>query len=332
MDPAAPRLGFPALGRFLARMLRAAAAFLERPPLTENASDRLAATMELLRRRYPDAPEHWLRFVAERHPAPDIKVPATRPPSSANAAQPSAVAPRFSSVTARAAASIPPVVRASPAPASNGRLPATARSRGSVPATQEAPRVARMPVPRPLFRSAHPSRPTIVAQVPPVPPGRPPSELSLSGRNSTATRVIRWAPETPRARDRPALRTVEAPSLSVIARNRFAQTVPPAEIRREPARALANDSGLSPAMTPASRQVEVAGPRSMASAARSDATLQFMPADNSRLARGARFTAGEPPWPELPDNAAPENTHAKAPAFDSPRTTEETHPWNGLPF
>ena len=325
MDPAALRPGIPALGRLLARMLRAAAALLERRPVSENASDPLAATMEMLRRRYPDAPEHWLRFVAERHPAPDTAEPAARPPPATNTAQPVAVVPRFAVGTARASTRVPPGVRASHASARSGQ-----------PATHKAPPIARMPVPRPLFRSAQSSRPSVAPHVPPVSPSRPPTELNLDDRkrNSPAPRILRWAAETSSARAIPTRQqTVESPSRSVTSRNRFAQPTPSAASRTEPARAPASAPESSPAMAPPSRQVEVPGSRATTSAAGSDATLQFVPADNSKLpSRGTRFSADEPPWPELPYSAAPEASNVKAPAFDSPRTTEETYPWNGLPF
>ncbi len=59
-----------ALGRRLARALHAAAAALEKDERPgPDDPDPLAATLARLRERYPDAPEHWLRFVAERMPA-----------------------------------------------------------------------------------------------------------------------------------------------------------------------------------------------------------------------------------------------------------------------
>lgn len=63
------------IGAFLARWLRAAAAALERRSAAQPEFDRaperdpLERTLAALRRRYPEAPEHWLRFVAERAPA-----------------------------------------------------------------------------------------------------------------------------------------------------------------------------------------------------------------------------------------------------------------------
>jgi len=63
-----PRM--PALGQFLARLLRAAASLLEHRSAGEAArDDPFDRAMTMLRRRYPDAPEHWLRFIAERTPA-----------------------------------------------------------------------------------------------------------------------------------------------------------------------------------------------------------------------------------------------------------------------
>jgi len=60
----------PALGQFLARLLRAAASLLEHRSAGEAArDDPFDRAMTMLRRRYPDAPEHWLRFIAERTPA-----------------------------------------------------------------------------------------------------------------------------------------------------------------------------------------------------------------------------------------------------------------------
>jgi len=57
------------LGKFLARQLRAVAAVLERRSAGRSGSDdQFERVMTALRRRYPDAPEHWLRFVAERTP------------------------------------------------------------------------------------------------------------------------------------------------------------------------------------------------------------------------------------------------------------------------
>lgn len=54
-------------GKLLARLLRSAASALERRTRDRAATDEpLERTMAMLRARYPDAPEHWLRFVAER--------------------------------------------------------------------------------------------------------------------------------------------------------------------------------------------------------------------------------------------------------------------------
>lgn len=63
-----PRM--PDVGVFLARVLRAVASVLEGRRARRSVPDEpLEAEMAILRRRYPDAPEHWLRFVAERMPA-----------------------------------------------------------------------------------------------------------------------------------------------------------------------------------------------------------------------------------------------------------------------
>lgn len=55
------------IGKLLARVLRSAASALERRTRDRTASDEpFERTLAVLRERYSDAPEHWLRFVAER--------------------------------------------------------------------------------------------------------------------------------------------------------------------------------------------------------------------------------------------------------------------------
>lgn len=63
-------------GKFLARLLRAVATALEGHSAGQSGSDdRYEGMMTMLRRRYPDAPEHWLHFIAERTPAPETTEP-----------------------------------------------------------------------------------------------------------------------------------------------------------------------------------------------------------------------------------------------------------------
>lgn len=63
---------------WLAHLLRSAAFLLERRRAGESTgNDPMERTMAALRRRYPDAPEHWRRFIAERMAPQDVAEPAS---------------------------------------------------------------------------------------------------------------------------------------------------------------------------------------------------------------------------------------------------------------
>jgi hypothetical protein len=93
-------------GAFLARWLRAAAAALEersaeragfgnahaRDAFEGTDSFEHAHAIAAIRRRYPDAPDHWLRFVAERTPGMAASETGDAPAAASNAANATATA------------------------------------------------------------------------------------------------------------------------------------------------------------------------------------------------------------------------------------------------
>jgi hypothetical protein len=338
MDPAALRPGFPALGRLLARVLRAAAARLERQSRLDKSPDPLAATMELLRRRYPDAPEHWLRFVAERHPAHEQAAPAIRP-RAARTAQSHAATPPPVRPAPRPSTPAPPIANTSSAPLGSGKVRAETRISGDIPLPKRMKHpAARVGIGRPVFRFAQPppSRPTPVASAPPATPNRSAMELRLSGsqRDTPVPRVIRWAgqPASP-ARMHPRQPSVQASLAGAIAQSRFSHTSSPPVFDTEPDHASARLAAPSraTATTPARVGRSVAVSRSFTASA--DASPRFAPLNDREIPRQRPpIPAGEPPWPELPGSAAQDMTYARLPITDRPCTTEETHPWNALPF
>lgn len=332
MHPAATRSGFSALGRLLARALRAAAALFEPQAGFGDDTDALAATMEQLRRRYPDAPEHWLRFVAQRQPVPERGAPVLRK-RGAGIPQPATTPPRVPDPSPGSrAASLP--CTAGTAHARHGGAGTRVDARG--PAPSAIPREpSRTPagagVARPLFHSArsapHPSsagglRRAELRRV------AQPRNLLLAARRAPMV-MIRWA-ESSRAVGRiVSRRDVAAPLGDRIA----TPPVPEASIavqRSEPTRYAAIEAPAR-ATPPSSRQAGSSAGRWPSVTTHRSTGRRILPLEAPAV-RSTRSSADEPPWPQLPGDQAPETNQPLPPAFGQARATEEPRPWNGLPF
>jgi hypothetical protein len=353
------------VNKLLARVLRALAGALEpeagpAPPGEVPLDTRMA----LLRRRYPDAPEHWLRLVAERTTAVDV---APAEPTKRAPAPPDRQRPKL----ARAwLTSAPPGKHAREAA---GR----ARREGEHVAIES----------RPVRGDSETSEPLAIDKGA-FPPNR-------TAREARAARFYAFRPRFRRepareglprneegAADTPARRATDAPSVVALERGAQRDTSggigsrrdekrpatrrsEPAIVRAAPAVPRASEHrSISHPSAPRARELATPGPRPIEAAARKARDkvpelpqppeppkvpdLPKAQGPSVHAARGAqapeplarttvrRVPASaapeEPPWPELPAVALGSDEGARREIDVPVRGAEESGRWNALPF
>jgi hypothetical protein len=356
------------IAMFLARLLRAAAAVLERrtsgQAATVHAFDR---AMAMLQQRYPDAPEHWLRFIAERTPAagtagsgpgePDVSrsgiAQGEAPPGSTSKRPPllgleTATWPGQSVGREPGDPSMPTTVAGDSAntgkatvlesqPSGKSRRPndesVRLRDRGTPSPSQASP----LAFFGPRFHSAAPSPQARAAGTEPIP-------------NPATRRVMRAFPRSgyapPSASRRVANPTSDEPAAE-LPRTLPGLSPQPPEMPKGGAayRAVGQRRTAGAAVAFQSPAVGRSGrsgttgsvtvhrtvtDKDTAGRSRSD-LVTAIPASTKAVQHGL-FAPDEPEWPELPENPPVWFDREQVRLAREPNPLEESYRWNALPF